>query len=342
MHVSLCVHVCRYKFLAEKCWAEMPELRPSLETVLNELENLQALLCPQVCTHIHTRRYTHTHTHTHTQTERCTELPGPGIAEIVTKCICACVCVCVCVCVCQTGSRDIPYCLQGLPHQTKTSRAVPRTARSRTGSGQPAAIKRWRRPCPWRPARWQTTVSWRHQGRYKRTRAEAGKQSQPHELALHPREKFSCLAHSQRHKLRCKSRALWVRVVLVVGGWHKGEYTHTHTHTHAHTHTQTWTGALLIKNKKCMRLCLGGCAMHMCGPLRGACVYMSVCVCHSTAERAQDPQERHREQAIQPPRPQLKQPRHHIRHGARRACKTHQVHGCRDWQEPSGPDNPVC
>jgi hypothetical protein len=39
---------CRYKFLAEKCWAEMPELRPSLESLANELENLQKLLCPEV------------------------------------------------------------------------------------------------------------------------------------------------------------------------------------------------------------------------------------------------------------------------------------------------------
>ncbi|KAL6755899.1 kinase-like domain-containing protein [Haematococcus lacustris] len=37
----------KYKFLAEKCWADMSELRPSLESLLNELENLQANLCPQ-------------------------------------------------------------------------------------------------------------------------------------------------------------------------------------------------------------------------------------------------------------------------------------------------------
>lgn len=37
----------RYKFLAERCWAEMVELRPSLEVVMNELENLQKSLCPQ-------------------------------------------------------------------------------------------------------------------------------------------------------------------------------------------------------------------------------------------------------------------------------------------------------
>ncbi|KAJ9533239.1 hypothetical protein QJQ45_018342 [Haematococcus lacustris] len=37
----------KYKFLAEKCWADMSELRPSLESLLNELENLQATLCPQ-------------------------------------------------------------------------------------------------------------------------------------------------------------------------------------------------------------------------------------------------------------------------------------------------------
>ncbi|GFH20211.1 protein kinase domain-containing protein [Haematococcus lacustris] len=38
----------KYKFLAEKCWADMSELRPSLESLLNELENLQATLCPQL------------------------------------------------------------------------------------------------------------------------------------------------------------------------------------------------------------------------------------------------------------------------------------------------------
>ena len=38
----------RFKFLAERCWAEMVELRPSLEVVMNELENLQKNLCPQV------------------------------------------------------------------------------------------------------------------------------------------------------------------------------------------------------------------------------------------------------------------------------------------------------
>mmetsp|Transcript_14058 Transcript_14058/g.30435 ORF Transcript_14058/g.30435 Transcript_14058/m.30435 type:complete len:668 (+) Transcript_14058:557-2560(+) len=37
----------KYKFLAERCWAEMPELRPSLEQLMNELDNLQTSLCPQ-------------------------------------------------------------------------------------------------------------------------------------------------------------------------------------------------------------------------------------------------------------------------------------------------------
>eukprot|EP00197_Chlamydomonas_leiostraca_P014486 CAMPEP_0202860868 /NCGR_PEP_ID=MMETSP1391-20130828/2447_1 /ASSEMBLY_ACC=CAM_ASM_000867 /TAXON_ID=1034604 /ORGANISM="Chlamydomonas leiostraca, Strain SAG 11-49" /LENGTH=476 /DNA_ID=CAMNT_0049540143 /DNA_START=206 /DNA_END=1633 /DNA_ORIENTATION=- len=37
----------KFKFLAEKCWAEMPEIRPSLETLYNELDALQRLLCPQ-------------------------------------------------------------------------------------------------------------------------------------------------------------------------------------------------------------------------------------------------------------------------------------------------------
>jgi hypothetical protein len=32
---------------AERCWAEMVELRPSLEVVMTELENLQKTLCPQ-------------------------------------------------------------------------------------------------------------------------------------------------------------------------------------------------------------------------------------------------------------------------------------------------------
>ncbi|KAG2499522.1 hypothetical protein HYH03_002468 [Edaphochlamys debaryana] len=37
----------RYKYLAERCWAELPEVRPSLQQLYNELENLQAQLCPQ-------------------------------------------------------------------------------------------------------------------------------------------------------------------------------------------------------------------------------------------------------------------------------------------------------
>ena len=47
--LTQCAQSCyRYKFLAERCWAEMVELRPSLEVVMNELENLQKNLCPQV------------------------------------------------------------------------------------------------------------------------------------------------------------------------------------------------------------------------------------------------------------------------------------------------------
>ncbi|KXZ56046.1 hypothetical protein GPECTOR_2g1598 [Gonium pectorale] len=37
----------RLKYLAERCWAELPEVRPSLQQLYNELENLQAQLCPQ-------------------------------------------------------------------------------------------------------------------------------------------------------------------------------------------------------------------------------------------------------------------------------------------------------
>lgn len=37
----------RYKFLAERCWSEMMELRPTLQTVMNELETLQKTLCPE-------------------------------------------------------------------------------------------------------------------------------------------------------------------------------------------------------------------------------------------------------------------------------------------------------
>ncbi|GLC36300.1 hypothetical protein PLESTF_001731000 [Pleodorina starrii] len=37
----------RFKYLAERCWAELPEVRPSLQQLYNELENLQAQLCPQ-------------------------------------------------------------------------------------------------------------------------------------------------------------------------------------------------------------------------------------------------------------------------------------------------------
>ncbi|GAX80279.1 hypothetical protein CEUSTIGMA_g7717.t1 [Chlamydomonas eustigma] len=37
----------RYKFLAERCWADMVELRPSLAVIMTELENLQKNLCPQ-------------------------------------------------------------------------------------------------------------------------------------------------------------------------------------------------------------------------------------------------------------------------------------------------------
>ena len=37
---------CRLKYLAERCWAELPEVRPSLTQLYNELENLQAQLCP--------------------------------------------------------------------------------------------------------------------------------------------------------------------------------------------------------------------------------------------------------------------------------------------------------
>lgn len=36
----------RLKYLAERCWAELPEVRPSLTQLYNELENLQAQLCP--------------------------------------------------------------------------------------------------------------------------------------------------------------------------------------------------------------------------------------------------------------------------------------------------------
>eukprot|EP00201_Polytomella_parva_P020834 CAMPEP_0175042198 /NCGR_PEP_ID=MMETSP0052_2-20121109/2407_1 /TAXON_ID=51329 ORGANISM="Polytomella parva, Strain SAG 63-3" /NCGR_SAMPLE_ID=MMETSP0052_2 /ASSEMBLY_ACC=CAM_ASM_000194 /LENGTH=656 /DNA_ID=CAMNT_0016304937 /DNA_START=101 /DNA_END=2068 /DNA_ORIENTATION=+ len=36
----------RYRYLAERCWAELPEARPSLATVLNELDFLQNSLCP--------------------------------------------------------------------------------------------------------------------------------------------------------------------------------------------------------------------------------------------------------------------------------------------------------
>ncbi|KAF5828334.1 hypothetical protein DUNSADRAFT_17768 [Dunaliella salina] len=36
----------RYRFLAEKCWAEMHELRPSLKHIISELDNLQKKLCP--------------------------------------------------------------------------------------------------------------------------------------------------------------------------------------------------------------------------------------------------------------------------------------------------------
>ncbi len=32
---------CRFKYLAERCWAELPEVRPSLQQLYNELENLQ-------------------------------------------------------------------------------------------------------------------------------------------------------------------------------------------------------------------------------------------------------------------------------------------------------------
>ena len=42
------VYSLRYKFLAERCWSELVELRPSLEVIMNELENLQKNLCPQV------------------------------------------------------------------------------------------------------------------------------------------------------------------------------------------------------------------------------------------------------------------------------------------------------
>ncbi|EFJ46759.1 hypothetical protein VOLCADRAFT_92891 [Volvox carteri f. nagariensis] len=37
----------RFKYLAERCWAELAEVRPSLQQLYNELENLQAQLCPQ-------------------------------------------------------------------------------------------------------------------------------------------------------------------------------------------------------------------------------------------------------------------------------------------------------
>uniref|UniRef100_A0A7S3QQM4 Protein kinase domain-containing protein n=1 Tax=Dunaliella tertiolecta TaxID=3047 RepID=A0A7S3QQM4_DUNTE len=37
----------RYRFLAEKCWAEMHELRPSLKHIRTELDNLQKKLCPE-------------------------------------------------------------------------------------------------------------------------------------------------------------------------------------------------------------------------------------------------------------------------------------------------------
>jgi hypothetical protein len=42
-----CIHaVARLKYLAERCWAELPEVRPSLTQLYNELENLQVQLCP--------------------------------------------------------------------------------------------------------------------------------------------------------------------------------------------------------------------------------------------------------------------------------------------------------
>ncbi|PNW71316.1 hypothetical protein CHLRE_16g649100v5 [Chlamydomonas reinhardtii] len=37
----------RLKYLAERCWAELAEVRPSLQQLYNELENLQLQLCPQ-------------------------------------------------------------------------------------------------------------------------------------------------------------------------------------------------------------------------------------------------------------------------------------------------------
>ncbi|KAG1663383.1 hypothetical protein FOA52_007120 [Chlamydomonas sp. UWO 241] len=36
----------RYKFLAERCWSEMMELRPGLQVVMSELQKLQDSICP--------------------------------------------------------------------------------------------------------------------------------------------------------------------------------------------------------------------------------------------------------------------------------------------------------
>jgi len=47
LFACVCVLI-RYRFLAEKCWSEMHELRPSLQHVLKELSALQAKLCPDV------------------------------------------------------------------------------------------------------------------------------------------------------------------------------------------------------------------------------------------------------------------------------------------------------
>jgi len=48
--IHILVHMCtqRYRFLAEKCWAEMYELRPSLKHISCELQKLQEQLCPDV------------------------------------------------------------------------------------------------------------------------------------------------------------------------------------------------------------------------------------------------------------------------------------------------------